>query len=328
MVFSPVIPCGGTANRRTPRHNPAVTLVAESYHAARRVIRASIAVSGILACSNIIIGLLAQSTSVVATGFEFAGDVLASSVVLIGMGVAARPADDNHPYGHGRFETLSAFVVGVILAAGGVMICYQSLQAVGAKHPPPGVTAAGALAGAIILRSMMSSVKFRVGRRIRSSALVADAWNDAVDILSALAALTAVGLATYDPVRFLAADHYGGFAVGIVVVITGLRVLRDASLELVDTMPPSELTGEILKLALSVAGVQGIDKVFARKSGLQYLVDLHIEVDPTLTVAASHAIAGHVRATLKRELSWVADVLVHVEPSQGTQEPASSARLR
>ena len=268
-----------------------------------------------LACSNIIIGLLANSTSVVATGFEFAGDVLASSIVLIGMGVAARPADENHPYGHGRFETLSAFVVGVILAAAGVMICYQSLQAVGAKHAPPGVSAAAALVGAIVLRGIMSSVKFRVGRRLRSSALIADAWNDAVDILSALAALVAVALATYDPARFLAADHYGGFVVGIVVVITGLRVLRDASLELVDTMPEPELTGEIVKISRSVAGVQGIDKVFARKTGLQYHIDLHIEVDPTLTIAASHAIGGHVRATLKRELPWVADVLVHVEPS-------------
>jgi cation diffusion facilitator family transporter len=166
----------------------------------------------------------------------------------------------------------------------------------------------------------MSSVKFRVGRRLRSSALIADAWNDAVDILSALAALVAVALATYNPVRFLAADHYGGFVVGIVVVITGLRVLRDASLELVDTMPEPELTGEIVKISGSVAGVRGIDKVFARKTGLQYHIDLHIEVDPTLTVAASHAIGGYVRATLKRELPWVADVLVHVEPAVTRQQ--------
>lgn len=241
--------------------------------------------------------------------------MLASSIVVVGMGVAARPADANHPYGHGRFETLSAFVVGVILVAAGLMIGYQSLQAVGARHAPPGLSAAAALVGAIVLRGIMSSVKFRVGRRLRSSALIADAWNDAVDILSALAALTAVGLATYDPARFLAADHYGGFVVGIVVVITGIRVLRDASLELADTMPSSELTGEIVEVARSVAGVQAVDKVFARKTGLQYHVDLHIEVDPTLTVAASHAISGHVRATLKQKLPWVADVLVHIEPS-------------
>ena len=274
----------------------------QSYRTARRVTLAGIGVSGLLACSNIIIGILAHSTSVVATGFEFAGDVLASSIVLIGMGVAARPADDNHPYGHGRFETLSAFVVGVILAAAGVTISYQSLHAVGARHPPPGMSAAAALVGAVILRGIMSTVKFRVGRRLRSSALIADAWNDAVDILSALAALTAVTLAAYDPARFLAADHYGGFVVGIVVVITGIRVTRDASLELVDTMPQPDLTGEIVRVAKSVTGVRGIDKVFARKTGLQYHVDLHIEVDPTQTVAASHAIGGHVRATLKAEL--------------------------
>jgi cation diffusion facilitator family transporter len=296
-------------------HNTAVTVIDEGYRTARRVAFAGIVVSSILACSNIIVGLLAHSTSVVATGFEFAGDVLASTIVLVGMGVAARPADEDHPYGHGRFETLSAFVVGVILALAGVMICYQSLQAIGAVHPPPGPSAAIALGGAIVLRGVMSTVKFRVGRRLRSTALVADAWNDAVDILSALAALTAVGLATYDPVRFLAADHYGGFVVGIVVVVTGIRVVRDASLELVDTMPHPDLTGEIVRVAGSVAGVRGVEKVFARKTGLQYHVDLHIQVDPAHTVAASHSIGGHVRATLKRDLAWVADVMVHVEPS-------------
>lgn len=293
-----------------------------SYRTARRVALASVGVSAVLSVSNILIGLLAHSTSVTATGVEFAGDVLSSSIVLVGMGVAARPADDNHPYGHGRFETLSAFVVGIVLAAGGALICYHSLQAIGAAHEPPGAIAAVALSGAIVLRGIMASVKFRLGRQLRSSALTADAWNDAVDILSALAALTAVALASYDPSRFLAADHYGGFVVGIVVVITGLRVGRDASLELVDTMPSPDLTSELLRVAASVEGVRGIDKVFARKTGLQYHIDLHIEVDPTLTVAASHAIGGHTRATLRRELPWVADVLVHVEPDTRPVDPS------
>jgi len=232
------------------------------------------------------------------------------------MRVAARPADENHPYGHGRFETLSAFIVGVILVIGGSMISYQSIQGVRLRHAAPGPAAVLTLCAAIVLRAIVSSVKFRVGRRIRSSALVADAWNDAVDILSASAALVAVGLATYDPERFLAADHYGGFLVGLVVVLTGTRVIRDASLELADTMPPDELTSEISAVARSVPGVLAIDKVFARKTGLQYHIDLHIEVDPALTVAASHAIAGHVRSKLKQDLSWVADVLVHVEPGR------------
>src|SRR6187549_37147 len=153
-----------------------VPVIDDSYRTARRIALVGTAVSALLACTNITVGLLTHSTAVVATGFEFAGDVLASSIVLVGMRVAARPADENHPYGHGRFETLSAFAVGVVLVVGGLMICYQSLQAVGA-HAPPGIAAAAALVGAIVLRAIMSSIKFRAGRRLRSSALVADAWN-------------------------------------------------------------------------------------------------------------------------------------------------------
>lgn len=297
-------------------HNSDVSVVDDSYRTARRVVVIGIGVSSVLACGNIVVGLLTRSTSVVATGFEFAGDVLASSIVLVGMRVAARPADENHPYGHGRFETLAAFGVGAILALAGVMICYQSLQAIGAQHGPPGRSAQLALLAAITLRGVMSVVKFRVGRRLRSAALIADAWNDSVDILSAFAALTAVVLASYDPALFLAADHYGGFAAGIIVIITGGRVLRDASLELADTMPPSQLIDAARDVSVAVPGVLGVEKLFARKTGLQYHVDVHIEVDPAMTVMASHEIAARVRATLQQELPWVADVLVHVEPAR------------
>jgi cation diffusion facilitator family transporter len=292
-----------------------VATINHSYRTARQLASSGIAISTLLAFANIVTGLVAHSTSVVAIGIEFAGDVFASAIVFVGMRVAARPADDNHPYGHGRVETLAAFIVGLMLASGGVAICYRSLQAIGAAHPPPGPAAFTVLVAAIVVRSLTAVIKFRVGRRLRSSALVADAWNDAVDILSALAALTAVALATYDPVRFLAADHYGGFVVGIVVAMTGVRVGRDASLELVDTMPSAALTERVRAVASTVPGVHRVEKLFARKTGLQYHVDLHIEVDPALTVAASHEIAARVRSTLKERLPWIADVLVHIEPS-------------
>jgi cation diffusion facilitator family transporter len=290
----------------------------DRFRAGRRVAAVGIATSAFLACTNVLVGVLASSTSVLATGIEFAADVLASSIVLAGMIVGARPADANHPYGHGRAETLAGFVVGVIVLLAGVTISYRSLQAIGEVHRPPGLTAVAALLVAIALRAVMSTVKFRVGRRIQSASLVADAWNDSIDILSATAALTAVGLTLYDPTRFMAADHYGGFAVGLIVVVTGIRIARDASLELVDTMPEPAMAEEIRGVASAVPGVGRVEKVYARKTGLQYHVDLHVEVDPLLTVQASHAIAGHVRAALRAELPWVADVLVHVEPAQAT----------
>jgi cation diffusion facilitator family transporter len=281
----------------------------------RRVVAVGIVVSAGLAAMNIAVGLLTRSTAVVATGVEFAGDVLASAVVLAGLVMASRPPDANHPYGHGRLETLAGFAVGLLLAIGGAGICFRSLTAVSDSHPPPGVAALVALGIAIALRAVMSAIKFRVGRRIGSAALVADAWNDAVDILAAGGAFVAVSLARFDPVRFLSADHYGGFAVGLVVIVIGLRVVRDTSLDLADTMPDPARTREIRDVVLAVPGVTGVEKARARKTGLQYHVDLHIEVDPELSVRESHVIAGHARTKLKETLSWVADVLVHVEPN-------------
>lgn len=281
----------------------------------RRVALAGMAASAILATLNIAVGLVTNSISVVATGVEFAGDVLASAIVFVGMIVAVRPADENHPYGHGRIETLAAFVVGLLLAVGGAGICWHALQGIGARHAAPSWGSAAVLVIAIVVRAAMSGMKFRVGRRIRSASLVADAWNDTVDIVAAFAALTAVGLAMYDSNRFLAADHYGGFAVGIIVMLTALRVLRDASLELVDTMPGEEMIERVRAVAAEVPGVAGVDKSYARKTGFKYHVDLHIEVDSAMTVAASHEIAGQVRSRVKDKLGWVADVLVHVEPA-------------
>lgn len=281
----------------------------------QRIARAGIVASACLAALNITVGVLSGSTSVFATGIEFAGDVLASTVVFLGMVAAAKPADDDHPYGHGRVETLAAFVVGLVLSAGGVGISWNSLQAVGAQHPPPTSLAVVALLVAIGVRAAMAVLKFRAGRRLRSAALVADGWNDAVDILAAVAALTAVGLTMYDSTRFMAADHYGGFVVGIVVVVTGVRVLRDASLELMDTMPDESLMARVKATALAVPGVRGVDKVYARKTGMRYHVDLHLEVDPAMTVAEAHGVGGHVRSRVRQDLDWVADVLVHVEPA-------------
>src|SRR5262245_60349269 len=161
----------------------------------RRVALLGICTSAALAVLNLVIGIETQSSSVFAIGVEFAGDVLASTVVLLGMIVGIRPADAEHPYGHGRIESLAAFVVGLILVVGGLAICWNSLRAVGERHPAPSLAAIGVLILAVVVRGLVSSVKFRVGRKIGSTSLVADAWNDTVDIVGVLVALTAVLLA-------------------------------------------------------------------------------------------------------------------------------------
>jgi cation diffusion facilitator family transporter len=293
----------------------------------RRIAILSVAASGVLALANIASGLLAGSTAVVAAGLEFAGDVLASLIVFLGMVIASRPPDANHPYGHGRFEILAGLLVGLILVLGGCGIAFRALEKVSEVHAPPARGAVYPLIAAIVIKAVLATLKFRTGRGISSAALVADAWNDAVDILSAMVALIALALSVHNPAEFLAADHYGGFAVGVIVILTGFRVVRDASMELTDTMPSNAVLENIRRFALEVPGVEGVEKCFARKTGFKYHVDIHIEVDPSLTVATSHDIATDVRQHLRRRAPTVADVLVHIEPSHGWDRAARQRQL-
>jgi cation diffusion facilitator family transporter len=281
----------------------------------QRVALAGMIVSGSLATIKIAAGIMGHSTAVVADGLESAADVFASGIVLLGLTLAAKPPDWNHPYGHGRLETLTGLFVGFLLALAGVAISVNAMRQMGRSHPPPAAFVIWPLIGSAAVKSVLSGVKFHYGRKIRSAALVADAWNDGVDILSALAALVAVWFTLLGPREFLAADHWGAFAVGLIVVFTGIRVARDTALQLMDTMPDQETMSKIRNVALTVAGVRGVEKCYARKTGLQYHVDLHLEVDPDITVRQSHDIATNVRIAIKETLHWVADVLVHVEPA-------------
>jgi cation diffusion facilitator family transporter len=277
-------------------------------------------VSGALAAIKITAGLMGHSTAVVADGLESVGDVFASGIVLLGLTLAAKPADWDHPYGHGRIETVTGLFVGFTLAMTGLAISANALRLIrsamsDAAMPPPATFVIWPLIGSAVAKSLLSGVKFHYGKKIRSAALVADAWNDSVDILSALAALVAVSFSILAPPRFLAADHWGAFAVGLIVIFTGLRVTRDTTLQLMDTMPDRESMSHVRNAALTVPGVRGVEKCYARKTGLQYHVDLHLEVDPEITVRQSHEIATEVRIVIKETLPWVADVLIHVEPA-------------
>jgi len=280
---------------------------------ARRVALSSIAISAVLAAIKISVGLAANSVSLVSDGFESASDFFTSGMVLVGLWIASKPADKEHPYGHGRFEILVGLAIGVVLVATGTVISLRAWEDRHIHHVPA-FYAIWPLAGSIAIKLALGAAKFRMGRRSGSSGLKADAWNDAVDVLSGSVALVAVLLSIHWPIEFASADHYGGFAIGLIVIFIGFRVVRETALHLVDTMPDEAQMSQIRAVALKVPGAQGIEKCFARKTGLRYHVDLHLEIDPDSTVRASHEIATRVKNQIKAELGWVEDVLVHVEP--------------
>ena len=281
----------------------------------QRVAVAGMLVSATLAVIKIAAGLAGHSTAVVSDGLESAADVIASGFVLFGLTLAAKPADEDHPYGHGRVETLTGLLIGLVLTLGGALISWNAIRRVGQPPQPLASFVIWPLLLSLAAKTALAVTKFRYGRMLKSDALTADAWNDATDTISALAALTAVALALWDPARFAEADRYGGFAVGLIVISAGLRVVRDTSSQLMDTMPDPSLIAQIREAAFAVPEVRGVEKCFARKTGFKYHVDLHLEVDPEMTVRRSHQLAHEVQLHIREKLDWVADVLVHVEPA-------------
>jgi cation diffusion facilitator family transporter len=296
---------------------------AETERLGRRIALISTIAGAALAAAKIVVGLHAGSTAVLSDGLEASGDVLSSAIVYAGLGLARKPPDSEHPYGHGRYETLAGLGVGALLLLAGAGIFWHSIRSFHESNALPAY-ALYPLFAAIAIKILLAATKFRVAKHIASTSLHADGWHDVTDLLSTCVALIAVGLSLSDPVRFAAADHIGGLLIGVLILFLSIQVVRRTVGQLLDTMPDDAKMAEIRHAALAVPGALGIEKCFARRTGLQYHVDLHLEVDPEMTVRESHEIATRVRIAIKESLPWVADVLVHVEPSPA--RPASEWR--
>ncbi len=297
----------------------------------RQIALVSVTVGMALAAAKIWVGVHAGSASVVSDGLEAAGDVLSSTIVYAGLWLASKPPDYEHPYGHGRYETLAGLGVGSILLLAGAAIFWHGMRHFGERSELQAYTIYP-LVIAVFFKIGLAALKFRTGRRIASTALEADGWHDITDLLSTTVALLAVGLTLADPLRFGTADHVGGTVIGVIILFLSVQVVRRTVGQLLDTMPEAGKMRQIREVALSVPRTLGIEKCFARRTGLRYHVDLHLEVDPEMTVRESHEIATEVKNAIKERLRWVADVLVHVEPfgfpSQETERSGRRVWLR
>jgi len=281
----------------------------------RKIALVSMTVGAVLSLAKILVGAHVGSASVVSDGMEAAGDVLASAIVYAGLWLASKPPDAEHPYGHGRYETLAGLGVGAMLLLAGGGIFWHSLTHLDLGNHRLESYALYPLIAAVLIKTALAIVKFRASKSIGSTALEADAWHDITDLLSTLVALTAVALALANPQVAGPADRAGGLIIGGIIFFMSVQVVRRTVGQLIDTMPAAGKMAEIRDVALAVPGTLGIEKCYARRTGMKYHVDLHLEVDPEMTVRESHRIATQVRNSVKQRLTWVADVLVHVEPS-------------
>jgi len=266
-------------------------------------------------------GLLGNSNALVADAIESFTDVVSSLVVWSGLRIARRPPDENHPYGHGRAESLAALVVGIMLIGAGLGVAAEAIVGILRPAGVPATFALWIIIGVIIFKETMYQIAMRTARRTGSSLVMADAWHHRSDALTSLAAAVGVSIAIIGGESYAAADDWAALLAAAMILVNACRIMKQPLNELMDRKQP-EIVVRVRAAAVAVPDVAGVEKVLARKSGLHYLVDLHLEVDPNMPVRQAHAIGHKVKDAVRISVPTVQDVLVHIEPHEPA--PANS----
>lgn len=275
-----------------------------------RVGLVTVAVNLALSAAKVAAGLLGASYALIADGVESLTDIGTTLGFLAALRVGDRPPDPEHPYGHRRLESELTRILTLGLIAAGVVIGWQSVQALD-RTTPPGWAAPAAAALSIVVKEWMFRYTVAAGIRLQSPALVANAWHHRSDALTSIATVLAVvgamaGWPWLDPLA--------GLGVAAVIIWVAARLYWRATRELVDTAPPHPVMRQLMEAARRTPGVRRVTRLRARLHGPRILADLVITVDPELSVERGHAIAESVERSLHRALPELMDVTVHVEP--------------
>jgi cation diffusion facilitator family transporter len=260
------------------------------------------------------VGILANSQALIADGIHSLTDLFSDFVVILGLKWGRQAEDADHPFGHARIETISSMIIGILLIAVGIGVTYNAILTIYHHEPTKvGVLAIWAAALSIVVKEVLFWYTIRIGRRLRSLALIGNAWHHRSDALSSVAVLIGVGVAYVKPEWHLA-DAFAALVVTFFVVKVGGKLTWSAFKELADTAPDREVLDQLKQHASAVDGVQQVHDLRARYSGSQIFVEIHIVVDGALTVRAGHEIAAAVKYRLLEEFTDVTRVITHVDP--------------
>ena len=283
------------------------------------------ATNATLACVKLAAGILGHSYALIADATESFADIASSIIVWRGVVIAERPPDAEHPYGHGKAETLAAAGVSVLLLGAAVLILMQSIKEIVTPHHAPAAYTLYVLLGVVFVKETLFRFVDRVSTEIESRALKADAWHHRSDAITSAAAALGISVALVGGDAYKSADEVAAiFAAGI-IAFNGWRLLKPTVGELMDAAPGDDIVERATAVALDVRGVCAVEKCLARKMGYNYLLDMHIEVDGKLSVADAHRIAHEVKDAIQTRLPRVSDVTIHIEPFHERVTPKEQA---
>lgn len=291
-----------------------------------RIASLGLGANAALALIKGIAGILGHSYALTADAAESVADIGGSLVVLSGLRVASRSADYDHPYGHGKAEPLATAAVGLILCGAALGIFVESVQSAIAPHGAPAPFTLVILVLVITVKATLFRTVLRVADVVGSRALAADAGHHRADIITSSAALVGISAALVGGAGWEWCDGAAGAVASIIVFLNGLHILRPALHELMDGAPDGEMLGRMADAARGVAGVRFIEHLKARKLGNRYLVDLHAQADPTMSLDAAHVLSGCIKSAIKAAVPSVENVLVHMEPFQDVSPGTTTGR--
>lgn len=258
---------------------------------------------------------MGNSYALVADAIESTSDVFTSIIVLTGIKIAQKPADENHPYGHGKAEPLAGILVASALFIAAIIIIIQSIHEIITPHHAPAPFTLIVLVLVVITKELLFRFVIKVGNTMDSVAVRNDAWHHRSDAITSGAAFVGISIALIGGEGYEQADDYAALFASLIIIFNAYRLFKPALYEMMDTAPSPQLISNVIKKGRMVEGVIAIDKCFARKMGFEYYVDMHVIVDGNISVYSGHEISHTVKDVLLNEFPNISDVLIHIEPA-------------
>ncbi|MGG8495720.1 cation diffusion facilitator family transporter [Tenacibaculum sp. TC6] len=263
-----------------------------------------------------IAGFFGNSYALIADAIESTTDIFSSLLVLFGLKYAKRPADKNHPYGHGKIEPLITFIVVAILVTSATIIAYESILNIQTPHKTPKSWTLFVLGAIILWKEISFQIVLKKSKITHSSSLKADAWHHRSDAITSVMAFIGISIALIFGEGYETADDWASLLASTFILYNSYLIFRPALGEIMDEHLYDDLIDEIRKKSLQVNGVLGTEKCFIRKAGMKYHVDLHVIVNGKISVKEGHDIAHELKDFLMSEISNLAHILIHIEPDE------------
>ena len=276
----------------------------------------AIAINLTLALVKVSTGVVGNSYAMIADGIESTTDIFSSLIVMGGLRISTKPPDEDHPYGHGKAESLAGLIVALFLFGAATLIAIQSIQEILTPHKSPAWYTLMVLIGIIIVKEWLFRRMLQVGDEMDSSALKNDAWHHRSDAITSLATFIGISIALIGGAKYATADDWAALLACAIIYFNGFRLLRNALNEVMDAAAPEDIEWQIREVACAVEGVVEIEKCRVRKSGLGYITDLHVVVDGKISVQQGHLIGHAVKDRLIADPIPVTDAIIHIEPDE------------